>query len=119
MEIYPQIYLIDTIKGSNVYLLDDRELALIDTGPAGCTDAILKFIANLGRRPEELSKIFITHAHADHIGSLWELTKRTGAKSVAWKADDATISDITVNEDTVYPYMGGLHLIYTQYLNQR
>ena len=111
MEIRPQVYLIDAVKGSNVYLLVDRKLVLIDTGPPGSAEVILEFIASLGRRPEELSHILITHGHADHIGSLWQLRARTGAKAVAYES--STAADLTVSDNVVCSYMGGLHMIHT------
>ena len=68
MEILPSVYLIEGVKGSNVYLLADDELVLIDTGLPGKAQRILNFIKDQGRDPEELAQVIITHAHIDHIG---------------------------------------------------
>jgi glyoxylase-like metal-dependent hydrolase (beta-lactamase superfamily II) len=63
-----------------VYLLNLRELILIDTG-AGCSvDKIIKNIEKLGFDPKNLTKILLTHCHIDHIGGVPELKKRFGPK---------------------------------------
>ena len=84
MEIVPGVHLIEGVRGSNVYLLiDDGELLLVDTGMLGNTDTILGYIKELGRKPEELTSIIITHGHIDHMGSLYKLRDVTGAKAIA------------------------------------
>ena len=83
MEIIPGVYLLDKVRGSNVYLIADKRLALIDTGMSGSATRILSFIKDSGRDPQELSHIIVTHGHIDHIGSAAELQRLTGAKIVA------------------------------------
>ena len=63
MDIVPGAHLIEGVRGSNVYLLADDELALIDTGLPGNGQHILDFIRTQGRDPDELAQIIITHAH--------------------------------------------------------
>ena len=41
----------------------------------------------LGLMPERLSTIVVTHAHIDHIGSLYELKTKYQAKVIAHEAD--------------------------------
>ena len=60
---------------SNCYLLADRKLALVDTGMPQDGEAIIAAIQCLGRTPDELTHILITHGHLDHIGSLALLKK--------------------------------------------
>lgn len=53
------------------YLIETAEaLFLVDGGMAGTGHNILKRIAEIGRRPEELLFALVTHAHADHFGGL-------------------------------------------------
>ncbi|MBN1191981.1 MAG: MBL fold metallo-hydrolase [Dehalococcoidales bacterium] len=83
MEIACGIYLIESVKGCNVYLLADESLILIDTGLPGNAGDILRFIRSVGRNPLDLSCIILTHGHIDHAGSLTELQARTGALGMA------------------------------------
>ena len=81
-QIAPGIYCIRATR-SNVYLLAGKTLVLIDTGMPQDGVGILQEIAALGRQPQDVSHILITHAHLDHSGSLAFLKKATGAKVVA------------------------------------
>jgi glyoxylase-like metal-dependent hydrolase (beta-lactamase superfamily II) len=81
-QIAPGIHRIK-VSRSNIYLITGKTLALIDTGMPGDGPEVLKTIAAIGRNPEEVSHILITHGHTDHIGSLAFLKKATGAKVIA------------------------------------
>lgn len=50
--------------------LPSSGLILIDTGPRGSKDLIFEGIRKIGRQPEDLCLIILTHAHHDHSGSL-------------------------------------------------
>ena len=93
MEILPSVHLIDGVKGSNVYLLADDKLVLIDTGLPGNAKLILDYIKHQGRDPKELAQIIITHAHSDHMGSLDELRVTTGARTVAHRDESTPTGD--------------------------
>lgn len=72
----------------NVYLMEtDDGLALIDTGFRSSGDKILAALAALGRRPDEIRHIVITHAHPDHMGSAAQLKRATGAQVYAHAID--------------------------------
>lgn len=45
-------------------------LTLIDAGWIGDTQEVERSIRSLGRRPEDLRAVLLTHAHADHTGAL-------------------------------------------------
>jgi glyoxylase-like metal-dependent hydrolase (beta-lactamase superfamily II) len=81
-KIAPGLYRITGTR-SNIYLLAGKTLALVDTGMPQDGVGILQEIATLGRTPQDVSHIFITHAHLDHSGSLAFLQKATGARVVA------------------------------------
>ncbi len=83
MEIVPNVH---AIPGTvvNVYLLVDADgLTLIDTGLAGNDKKVLKYIAGLGRRPQDLKRIILTHSDGDHVGALAALKAATGARTYA------------------------------------
>ena len=82
-EIAPKVHRIPNINGSNAVLIEDKKMALVDTGVAGNGDAIISYIKEIGRKPEDLGWIVVTHFHYDHSGSADELSKLTGANIVA------------------------------------
>jgi len=60
-----------TLPIVNVFLVDHLAgLILIDTGPQGSRDLIFEGIRHIGKQPEDLKYIILTHAHYDHSGSL-------------------------------------------------
>lgn len=59
------------------YLIDTSDgLLVIETGPANATDTLLAGVRQLGRNPEDIRHIAVTHIHLDHAaaaGTLLEL----------------------------------------------
>ena len=60
---------------------DDGELALVDAGFPDHEGKILDALRTLGRHPEDLRHLVLTHAHPDHLGCAAAVVKRTGAKT--------------------------------------
>ncbi len=87
MEIAPGVHRIDGITGSNAVLLVDQQMAMVDTGIPGNTEAIVDYIKKIGRSPRDLRWILVTHFHADHSGSAAELSDFTGARVVAHRSE--------------------------------
>jgi len=73
--------------GANMFLLLDNSVTLVDTGLRGRSASILNEVRRLGYKPSDIAHIILTHHHADHIGSLAELKKATGARVMAHPAD--------------------------------
>ena len=70
IQVTENVYQI-TLPIVNVFLVDHPAgLILIDTGPKGSKDLIFKGIQKIGKQPEDLKYIILTHAHHDHSGSL-------------------------------------------------
>ena len=70
VEVAEQVFL---VRGSNVnwYLLRDRtDLTLVDAGYPGDLDRVEESVRSLGRRPEDIRAILLTHAHVDHMGAV-------------------------------------------------
>ena len=64
----------------NVYILGTADgLAVLDTGFPSSVPKILDGVRALGRRPNDVRHIVLTHAHPDHIGSAAALKRETGA----------------------------------------
>ncbi len=89
MKINENIYLVASGKlgfgwthpsDCNVYLIHSNdELALIDTGTGESVDRICRHIEMHGFSDQQVSKIFLTHIHADHAGGAAKLREKTGA----------------------------------------
>ena len=76
----------------NVFLLEtDDGLALIDTGYATSAEAILSAVRQIGRQPQDLRHILVTHCHPDHAGSLAALKHQTGATAYMHPEDAAMV----------------------------
>jgi glyoxylase-like metal-dependent hydrolase (beta-lactamase superfamily II) len=60
---------------------DDGELALIDAGFPGHEAKIFDALKTLGRHPEDVRHLVLTHAHPDHLGCAAAIVKATGAKT--------------------------------------
>lgn len=76
-----------TYRGTNTYLLGDRELAVIDPGPIG--DAHLQAILAALRPGQSISHIIVTHSHVDHSPLAASLSARTGAPVLAFGGPQA------------------------------
>jgi glyoxylase-like metal-dependent hydrolase (beta-lactamase superfamily II) len=75
-----------------VYLWDwGAGLTVIDTGIDGSAVVILEAIQAIGRRPEHVREIVLTHFHDDHRGGAADLVARTGATVIAGRADAPVI----------------------------
>jgi glyoxylase-like metal-dependent hydrolase (beta-lactamase superfamily II) len=80
------------LRGVNVFLIEvDDRLVLIDAGLRGSLPRITEAIYSLGRRPDDVTAIVVTHAHRDHVGGLAEMARRTGAEVCMHPADAALV----------------------------
>jgi glyoxylase-like metal-dependent hydrolase (beta-lactamase superfamily II) len=76
------------------YILAGETITLIDTGVAGCEDAIFDHIRLIGRDPREISLIILTHSHPDHIGAAKAIREATNCSVMAHPAERAWIEDV-------------------------
>jgi glyoxylase-like metal-dependent hydrolase (beta-lactamase superfamily II) len=81
------VYCIEGAGAARVYFVGAPEFTLIDAGMPRRADEILSNLAQIGVQPLKVRRIILTHHHWDHVGSLWELKRRTGAKVVAHPRD--------------------------------
>jgi glyoxylase-like metal-dependent hydrolase (beta-lactamase superfamily II) len=81
-KILPNLYTFTGLGVGRVYLVEDADgLTLIDTSISSAPAKILRQLEDeLGRGPEDIKRILITHAHPDHVGGLPELVRLTGAQ---------------------------------------
>ncbi len=82
------------LRGVNVFLIDAGDgLVLVDAGLKGSPPRITEAIYSLGRLPQDVVAIVVTHTHRDHVGGLAEMKRRTGAEVWMHPADAALVRD--------------------------
>lgn len=91
MQILPGLRVIGDKSGGYVraFLLDDGEgLTLIDTLLNQEGALVFEELKAMGRKPGDIKRIILTHAHQSHIGGLAALKAATGARiySHDWEA---------------------------------
>jgi glyoxylase-like metal-dependent hydrolase (beta-lactamase superfamily II) len=74
------IYMIDTKmfgfeNYSSAYLVEGREIALVDTGMSNQFEALRDGLKAHGFSPSDIAYIFVTHEHGDHFGNAAALLK--------------------------------------------
>jgi hydroxyacylglutathione hydrolase len=60
---------------------------LVDTGLPGNSEKILAALKGQNVDPKQIRLIILTHAHSDHMGSLLEMKKATGAQILIQEKD--------------------------------
>ncbi|UAB90272.1 MBL fold metallo-hydrolase [Ruegeria sp. SCSIO 43209] len=81
-----------TYRGTNTYLLGDKDIAVIDPGPL--SDAHLQAIVDALEPGQRISHIFVTHTHLDHSPLAAPLASRTGAPVLAFGGPQAGRSEV-------------------------
>jgi glyoxylase-like metal-dependent hydrolase (beta-lactamase superfamily II) len=78
------------------YLIYGDEVCLIDSGVAHCQDLIIDYLNKTGRSAKEISRLILTHAHPDHIGSAAAIHSMTGCTVYAHEFERSWIEDINL-----------------------
>jgi len=78
---------------SALFLVEHRGVfSVIDTGSHRAFARIASSLRKLGRRPEDIRQIVLTHCHGDHAGEARRLAELSGAIVVAGEADAEVIA---------------------------
>lgn len=77
-----------------IYLIERAACYLVDSGVGGSEKAIFSYMQGIGRKPEEIKGIFLTHAHPDHIGSASVIRELTGCTVYASQGERRWIENI-------------------------
>ncbi|HVG43302.1 MAG TPA: MBL fold metallo-hydrolase, partial [Longimicrobium sp.] len=58
------------------YLVDAGDaLAVVESGPGSTLPTLLRAVRSLGRAPEEITHVLVTHVHLDHAGGAGALLR--------------------------------------------
>jgi glyoxylase-like metal-dependent hydrolase (beta-lactamase superfamily II) len=88
MEIVPGLHWVEGIRDTKVYLwIEGERVTVIDAAMPGRAGVVFRHLASLGRRPEAVTEIWLTHGHIDHMGSVDAIKQGSGARVVAHEAD--------------------------------
>jgi glyoxylase-like metal-dependent hydrolase (beta-lactamase superfamily II) len=95
-EVAPGVHRLAWAVGAKpmaLYLLASDRLVLVDTGMPDTPETVyLPAIRTIGRRPEEVALVLITHADADHIGGNAEVRRLFPNALLACHARDARLA---------------------------
>jgi hydroxyacylglutathione hydrolase len=76
------------------YILCGKKICLIDAGVSTTSSILQDYLKKLGRSPEEISFVLLTHAHPDHIGGCLSIKKISSASFAAHPKDKPWIEDV-------------------------
>ena len=106
VQIADGTFKVDGLRIANVYLVATEEgLLLVDTGMPRNAKRILSLITSIGRKPSDLRDIVLTHCDIDHVGSVAELKRLTGARVAIHEIDAPVLSG------EQRPQKGGLTMV--------
>jgi glyoxylase-like metal-dependent hydrolase (beta-lactamase superfamily II) len=83
MEIIPGVFQEKTSIVNWFMIVEDDQITMIDTGVQSTFQQAVRLIESLGRQVSDLTRILLTHADMDHVGSAMVLKKASGAKIYA------------------------------------
>jgi glyoxylase-like metal-dependent hydrolase (beta-lactamase superfamily II) len=79
-------YVAGVAYDSNVYLLEDEDPVLVDTGTGMYADTALEEVSNIVPL-KRIGRIVLTHSHYDHMGGAKAFQEATGAKLYLHEAE--------------------------------
>jgi len=99
---------------SNFYLVLDSQIFVVDTGLPGKVGELENCLKSLGKNPQEIEEIVLTHHHFDHTGSLNKIEKLTGARIAAHTDDWPYVSGEKIYEGPFFmkPILKLMNMIY-------
>ncbi|HLA46645.1 MAG TPA: MBL fold metallo-hydrolase [Thermoplasmata archaeon] len=74
-------HIVDTY--ANTFFLVDQRLVLVDTATEKDAGKIPEYLRRLRMKPSDITTIFITHTHPDHVGGLAEVKQAASSAKVA------------------------------------
>ncbi|WP_055489065.1 MBL fold metallo-hydrolase [Streptomyces sp. TP-A0356] len=88
-QLAPGVIRIPTTRRDNAFLFEgDKGYTLVDVGWASAPKAITAALADLSRKPTDITRIVITHAHPDHVQGAGLIRELTGAPLLIHPAEN-------------------------------
>ncbi|MFR9792828.1 MBL fold metallo-hydrolase [Streptomyces sp. MB22_4] len=87
IELLPRLHLLRFPVGQAYLWQDGEELTLVDAGPIGSGALIADAVRGLGRSPQDVRRVVLTHFHEDHAGGAGEFAASSGAEVLAHRLD--------------------------------
>lgn len=88
LKIVAEIYHFGGIASdSNIYLIDDDVVTLIDAGSGEFFESVEKEMAQKGFSPKDIELLVNTHCHFDHAGGNSDFVKASGCKVAIHKLE--------------------------------
>ena len=96
-------YIAGVAYDSNVYLLEDDDPMIVDTGTGMNVDTVLSVIAKVVPL-RTVGRIVLTHSHYDHIGGAAAMCEATGAKLYLHQAEAEPLrsGDMSLTVSTMF-----------------
>jgi metallo-beta-lactamase class B len=80
VRIFGNVYQVGTCGITALLVASEEGHVLLDTGTAGSAPLVAANVEALGFKLSDIEWIVTSHEHGDHVGSLAELKRRTGAQ---------------------------------------
>jgi len=78
------------------YLIYGDEVCLIDSGVAHSEGIIFDYLNETGNAPKDITRLILTHAHPDHIGSAAAIKGLSGCRVYAHELERRWIEDVNL-----------------------
>src|SRR6476620_6445946 len=91
VQLVPGVWRIPLLRDFvNGFILrdDDGQVTLVDMGLARSGPKVMAALASIGSGPSDVTRLMLTHAHADHAGGAAYVVEQTG-REFGVHADDA------------------------------
>jgi len=85
------VHFVQTPLVSWVVLVEGDRVALIDAGYPGQVTDVEESVRRVGRSPEEIEAVLVTHGHVDHVGGLPHLVERYGVRVLTSEVESRNV----------------------------
>lgn len=90
--------------GNSLYLETDKKRILVDAGLSG--KKVVSLLAEVGKKPEDLDAILVTHEHVDHIKGVGVLARKYNldvyANEGTWQAMDQALGKLAPEQKHIF-----------------